>query len=84
MKKMDQLLTGLIKENRERTQINKIRNERGEITTDAIETQIVRKYHKRLHANQLNNSLTWINSKKHQSSETDSRRIRKSEQTNYN
>ena len=42
---MTKLLTRLIKEKRERTQINKIRNERREITTDTKEIQrIVRKY----------------------------------------
>ena len=37
-------------------QINKIRNERGEITTDTKETQrIVRKYYEQVHANELDN-----------------------------
>ena len=35
--KIDKPLTRLIKKERERTQINKIRNERGEITTDTTE-----------------------------------------------
>ena len=43
--KTDKLLTRLITKTRERTQINKIRNERREITTDTKEIQrIVRKY----------------------------------------
>ena len=37
--KTDKLLTRLITKTRERTQINKIRNERREITTDTKETQ---------------------------------------------
>ena len=37
----------LIKKKRERTQINKIRNEKGELTTDTTEIQsILRDYHK--------------------------------------
>ena len=45
-------LTRLIKKKRERTQINKIRNERGKITTDNKEIQrIVRKYYEQLYAN---------------------------------
>ena len=37
--KMDTPLTRLIKKQRERTQINKIRNERGKVTIDTTETQ---------------------------------------------
>ena len=43
--KIDKLLSRLIKKKIERIQINRIRNERGEITTDTIEIQrIVRNY----------------------------------------
>ena len=50
--KIDKPLARLIKEKRERTQINKIRNERGKITTDNKEIQrIVRKYYEQLYAN---------------------------------
>ena len=44
--KIDKPLSRLIKKKRERTQINTIRNERGEITTDTTEIQrIVRNYY---------------------------------------
>ena len=42
-KKIGKPLTRLIKKKRERTQINKIRNERGEITTDTTEIQRTKK-----------------------------------------
>ena len=43
--KVDRSLASLIKEKRERNQINKIRNEKGEVTTDNAEIQrIIRDY----------------------------------------
>ena len=43
--KIDKLLARLTKKKRERTQINKIRNEKGEVTTDTTEIQrIIRDY----------------------------------------
>ena len=54
--KIDKLLTRLIKKKRERTQINKIRNERGEITMDTKEIQrTLRKFYEQLYANKLDN-----------------------------
>ena len=48
--KIDKPLARLIKKKRERMQINKIRNEKGEITTDTAEMQrIVRDYYKQLY-----------------------------------
>ena len=41
IKKMDEALPRLIKKKRERTQINKIRNEKGEVTTDTTEIQSI-------------------------------------------
>ena len=56
MNKIDRPLARLIKEVREKTQINRIRNERGEITMDSTETQkIIRKCYKQLYANKLGN-----------------------------
>ena len=54
--KVDKPLARLIKKNREKNQINKIRNEKGEVTTDNTEIQrIVRKYYKQLYANKMDN-----------------------------
>ena len=53
---MDKPLTRLIKKKRERTQINKIRNERGEMTTDPTEIErIVRNYYEKLHGKKFEN-----------------------------
>ena len=49
-------LSRLIKKTREMTQINTIRNERGETTTDTTEIQrIVRNYYKELYAKKFEN-----------------------------
>ena len=47
--KIDKPLATLIKKKREKTQINRIRNEKGEVTTDTAEVQrIIRDYYKQL------------------------------------
>ena len=46
----------LITKKREKTQINRIRNEKGEVTTDTAEIQrILRDYYKQLYANKMDN-----------------------------
>ena len=55
IKKADKSLARLIKKNREKTQINRIRNEK-EVTTDTAEIQSTLKdYHKQLYANKMDN-----------------------------
>ena len=54
--KIDKPLARLIKKKREKTQINKIRNEKGGVTNDTAEIQrIMRDYYKKLYANKMDN-----------------------------
>ena len=54
--KIDKVLPRLTKEKREKTQINRIRNEKGEVTTDTAEIQrIMRDYYKQLYAKKTDN-----------------------------
>ena len=54
--KIDKTLARLIKKKREKNQINKIRNEKEEVTTDNAEIQrIIRDYYEQLYVNKMDN-----------------------------
>ena len=54
--KTDTPLARLIKKKKERTQINKMKNEKGEVTADTTEIQrIVRDYYMQLYASKIDN-----------------------------
>ena len=54
--KIDKRSARLIKKKREKNQINKIRNEKGEVTTDNAEIQrIIRDYYEKLYGNKMDN-----------------------------
>ena len=54
--KLDKLLTRLVRKKREKTQISRIRNKKGEVTTDTAEIQtIMRDYCKQHYANKMDN-----------------------------
>ena len=60
--KIDKPLARLIKKTREKTQINRNRNENGEVTTGTAETQtIMRDYYKQLYANKMDKFLEMHN-----------------------
>ena len=54
--KIDKLLARLIKNKREKNKINKISNEKGEVTTHNVEIQrILREYNEQLYGNKMDN-----------------------------
>ena len=56
--KIDKLLARLIKRKKEKNQINKIRNEKGEVATDNAEIQrIIRDYYEQLYGNKMDRVL---------------------------
>ena len=56
MNKIDRPLARLINTKREKNQINKIRNKKGEVTTDNAEIQrIIRDYYEQLYGNKMDN-----------------------------
>ena len=54
--KIDKLLARLIKKKRDKNQINKIRNEKGEVTTDNADIQwIISDYYEQVYCNKIDN-----------------------------
>ena len=60
--KIDKPLARLIKKKREKTEINRARNEKGELTTDTAEIQRMMRDYKQLYANKWTTWKKWTNS----------------------
>ena len=61
--KIDKPLTRLIKKKREKNQSNKIRNKKGEVTTDHAEIQrIIKDYYEQLYGNKIDTWKKWTDS----------------------
>ena len=75
----------LLKKKREKNQINKIRNEKGEVTTDNAEMQrVIRDDYEQLYGNKMDNLEEMDRVlQKVQSSKTEPGRNRNYEQPNY-
>ena len=79
IKKIDKTFTRLIKKKREKNKINKIRNEKGEVTTDNAGN-----YYEQLYGNKMDNLGEMDRFlEKVQSSKTEPGRSRNYEQPNY-
>ena len=81
--KIDKPLARLIKKKREKTQINKIRNEKGEVTDTAEIQWIMRDYYKQLYANKKDNLEEMSKFLEMHNLLTEPGRNRKYKQTNY-
>ena len=63
--KIDKPLARLIKKQREKNEINKSRNENGEITTESTEIQrLIRDYYQKLYANKMDNMEKFLETEK--------------------
>ena len=81
--KIDKPLASLIKKKREKNQINKIKHEKGGVTTDNAEIQrIIREYYEQLYGNKIDNGRNGQILRKIQSSKTEPGRNRNYEQPN--
>ena len=80
--KIEKPLARLIKKKREKNQINKLRNEKGEVTTDNTEIlRIIRDYYEQLYGDKMDNLEEM--DRKVQSTKTEPGRNRNFEQPNY-
>ena len=75
--KIDKPLSKIIKKKREKNQMNKIRNEKGEATTDNAEIErIIRNYYEQVYGNKMDKERNGQILRKVQSSKTEPGRNR--------